>query len=630
MEESMTFWELQGLNIEGYYCTHHQLMNDVYKNTQSAIVHGCELRAEINTEEKLLARIQTVREAFWEGMGGKPTHLTPLSVQKTGILQKNGWHIEKLIMESRPSTYITANLYLPDDISEPRAAVLMACGHAKEAKAYPEYQEVCQKLLRKGFVVLCFDPIGQGERVSYLEKGFGNNEFVRWGTDEHDYAGWQIMMAGESLAKLFLEDAMCALTYLSSRPEVDKNRVGMTGNSGGGMQTCLMMLMDERLAAAAPGTFVTSRADYMIAGGAQDMEQIWYGVERVGFDHADMLLGMHGKPVCVLAVKYDFFPIEGTRKSVKQAQEVLNRLGIKKNIKLIEDTALHAFTPALADASAVFFAEVLSETHEIPQMRIQPLSAEELNCTKTGSVKNEFADSCIVFDETKRLLKKAQHATAEEMRKQVFFDRKPCQTNLRIIDQRNIDDLKVELGFYFVQEDIANSGLMFRSRIQDGKTLPLTVAVWDDGSASLCQHSAFICNECRSGRAVFVLNVSSMGTLAQAPINAHQADARWGALHKLATDLLFNGDSLPAVRTYDILRCFDAMRDWPNIDATQVKLYSRGICSLYAHFAAKIDSRIQKIDSDYDKTDYLNQMTQKYYSTDRIHEYAMPGLVRYL
>jgi hypothetical protein len=127
-----------------------------------------------------------------------------------------------------------------------------------------------------------------------------------------------------------------------------------------------------------------------------------------------------------------------------------------------------------------------------------------------------------------------------------------------------------------------------------------------------------------------VLNVSGVGTLTQAPINAYPADAKYGALHKLATDLLFIGDSLPAVRTYDILRCFDAMRDWPSIDATHVKLYSRGICSLYAHFAAKIDSRILEIDTDYDKTDYLNQMTQKYYSTDRIHEYAMPGLVRYL
>ena len=108
---------------------------------------------------------------------------------------------------------------------------------------------------------------------------------------------------------------MRGFDYLCTRPEVDPKKIGITGNSGGGTQSSMAMLWDRRYAAAAPATFIMTREEYLYVGGGQDSEQIWPGFTSNGYDHDDILFAMAPKPVLVLAVDYDFFPIED-RKSV--------------------------------------------------------------------------------------------------------------------------------------------------------------------------------------------------------------------------------------------------------------------------------------------------------------------------
>ena len=112
-------------------------------------------------------------------------------------------------------------------------------------------------LVQANMAVLALDPVGQGERMQYLDPQTGEQR-VRWGTIEHSYAGFQCHVAGFGIARYFIADAMQALTYLAGRPEVDAGRLGVTGNSGGGTQASYLTLTDDRLLCSAPCTYITS------------------------------------------------------------------------------------------------------------------------------------------------------------------------------------------------------------------------------------------------------------------------------------------------------------------------------------------------------------------------------------
>src|SRR5207248_681910 len=114
-------------------------------------------------------RQRQLRERFIDSLGGLPSMETPLNARTTGVVEGGGFRIEKVIYESRPRSYVTANLYLPEGAHEPGAAVLFLCGHHDLAKHYAGYQTVCQYLAQAGLVVLAQDPIGQGERLSYYD-----------------------------------------------------------------------------------------------------------------------------------------------------------------------------------------------------------------------------------------------------------------------------------------------------------------------------------------------------------------------------------------------------------------------------------------------------------------------------
>ncbi|WJH33578.1 prolyl oligopeptidase family serine peptidase [Paenibacillus sp. CC-CFT747] len=295
--------------LENYfvdYDVNDELKQHVYGRSIEAFARGDQARDAIVNRDQLEARRTHLRGKFMEAIGGIPACDTALNPRTTGRVQGEGFSIEKIMFESRPQTYVTANLYIPDSLDSPRGAVLFLCGHDREAKHSEEYQTVCRILVHSGLVVLAIDPIGQGERFSYYEADAGELT-VADGIIEHEYAGMQCLPLGDGLARYFLHDAMRAIDYLTTRPEVDPARIGVTGNSGGGTQTSMLMLADPRLAAAAPGTFIMSRQSYLITGQAQDAEQVWFGMSAAGLDHEDILLAMAPRPVLVLAVTNDFF-----------------------------------------------------------------------------------------------------------------------------------------------------------------------------------------------------------------------------------------------------------------------------------------------------------------------------------
>jgi len=609
----------------------------VYERSAAAFAAGDAARDAVRDPAALTERQRYIRRTFLDGLGGLPPADSPLNARVTGVIEEPGLRIEKVVFESRPGVFVTANLYLPEKREAPTAAVLFLCGHTLEAKAYPEYQTVCRHLAAAGLVVLAQDPLGQGERLGYYDPRLGEAT-VAWGTTEHDHVGTQCLALGDSLARYFLHDAMRGIDYLCARPEVDARRIGVTGNSGGGTQTSMLMLADPRVAAAAPGTLLMDRQAYQLCGGAQDAEQVWPGFTAAGLDHEDILIAMAPRPVRVLAVQYDFFPIEGTRRSVERCRRFWDLAGRPDGLDLVEDASPHAYTEALARAAAEFFSKHLLGAAVVPDSAtIKPLPPEQLRCTPGGQVRAWQPEARFVFDENQDRLRALREAPApaagaarDWLRGKVCGPRARCQLNPRFIELGHCQGVRVTAGLWWSQEGIFNHAYLLR-RIEDGnQPLPVTLALWPTGTTRLRAHWDWIAGECAGGRAVLVFEPTGVGALQPNPLNSHPPQARYGVLHKLSDDLCFLGDSLAAIRVWDLLRVPDALAVWPGVDAgAPWRVVAEGFMALYVRLAAALDPAFANATFRDPAPPLAAWVSHRHYDDHEIRAIVLPGLLRH-
>jgi dienelactone hydrolase len=261
--------------------------------------------AKLTTPGAIRQRQRWVAETFWKLAGGRPER-TPLNARTTGAFEREGYRVEKVVYESQPNFFITANLYIPKAGKPPWPGVLVQMGHTLDGKA--GYQRLCQWLARFGFLVLGFDPMGQGERTYYP----GDAPYrSRIGADEeHTRPGRQMLLKGDSSMRLQTWDAVRSLDYLAAHPLVDPKRLASTGQSGGGTNTMLLAAVDSRLAAAAVccgNTENIACANFNPPGSTDDAEQNPVGGGPLGFDRWDLLYPLAPKPLLVLASDKDFF-----------------------------------------------------------------------------------------------------------------------------------------------------------------------------------------------------------------------------------------------------------------------------------------------------------------------------------
>jgi cephalosporin-C deacetylase-like acetyl esterase len=168
-------------------------------------------RSSLSTRADAEAYVSEVREKIQESFGPWPEK-TPLNPQITGVVDRDGYKIEKLIFESRPGFLVTANLYVPKGREFPLPGVVGTCGHSSNGKAAEAYQSFAQGLARMGYVVLLYDPLGQGERLQYPNQELKSDIGV--GTREHIYAGNQQFLVGEFIGSWRAWDGIRALDYL--------------------------------------------------------------------------------------------------------------------------------------------------------------------------------------------------------------------------------------------------------------------------------------------------------------------------------------------------------------------------------------------------------------------------------
>lgn len=337
---------------------------------------------KLQTPEQLAGWQRSRRESFLAALGEFPPR-APLKARVTGQLKFADYRVEKIIFESQPGFFVTAALYLPLTPG-PHPAVVHPTGHTDIAKAGELYQRASILFAKNGVACLCYDPVGQGERRHFF-KPDGTPEFST--TQEHMLMGVGSTLLGTSIARYMIWDGMRAVDYLQSRTDIDPARIGCTGISGGGTMTSYLGALDERIAASAPGCYLTGFRRLLETIGPQDAEQNLFGQIANGLDHGDYVLLRAPRPTLIMAATQDYFDITGAWNLFRQAKRFYTRLGFAERVDLIEPDTKHGFPTEMRVGAARWMRRwFLGSNDAITESDFPVLTAADLQCTPDGQV----------------------------------------------------------------------------------------------------------------------------------------------------------------------------------------------------------------------------------------------------
>ena len=362
----------------------------------------------VRTEADLLRLRGDIRARVLEIVGGLPETKEPLQARVAGTMPMDGYRIEKVMFQSLPGLHVTALVYVPDQPAGRKPAVLVPCGHAPEGKAFRNYQELSAQLARRGYVVICWDPVGQGERSQFWDAARGRSRY-NLVCGEHAVLGNLACLAGTTLDRYEVWDGMRALDYLLTRPDVDPSRIAVTGTSGGGFQALWLGALDERIGVVAPSCYVTAlpmrMANRIFEDPDSDPEQDPYRLVSAGVDHAGLMLLVYPRPLIVLAAVKDFFPIEGTRKTFREVSALYRTGGHGDRIALAEGVHGHMYSPENRRAAFAFMDRFNGMPPRDTLDAVPTLDPAALRVTPSGQVRVDLPGRSlpeVIRDELRR------------------------------------------------------------------------------------------------------------------------------------------------------------------------------------------------------------------------------------
>jgi dienelactone hydrolase len=526
--------------------------------------------AQLKTPEEIRAYGQTVREKLLRWIGGLPATRTLLNVRRNGVITHSDYRVEKILFEAQPNFFVTANLYVPTNRPGPFPAVLQPTGHSLTAKARELYQSLSIGLAKYGFVVLTYDPLGQGERRIFFDRDLGDSK-VGGTTAEHQMVGIQSLLGGESLARTMIWDGMRALDVLQSLPEVDPQRLGVAGCSGGGTLTAYLMALDPRVRAAAPACYISSWQEQLSGTGPQDAEQQFPDQLRDGFDHGDFLIAAAPKPVLIASTTEDFFPLAGAQRTYEEAKAIYNRFGAEDKIAWFTAPGGHGMRADTRGAIYAWMRKWLQQTPgPAPEPRFAVELEESLQVTPTGLVEGE---------------------TASTLSRRRLAAIRPVPGNLPQ-QVRAITRYQAYTGPLSVQPI---AGERFSYEAEPGRRVPATLLrpATPNGSVVLVAADMAAARQfVTAGYTVLAIDVALTGE------TAHRAGSYsndWFPQDKTIWLALMVGRTVTGLRMADVVRGLDVLREQGVASPNGVIGFARGNAGVAMLHAAVLDPRLRQL-----------------------------------
>ena len=597
---------------------------------------------QIQTEADFRNWQEANRRTFLDLIGGLPTERSPLHARVTGEIPREGYIIRKVIFESLPEYYVTANLYLPTIGKAPFPAILTPCGHSANGKAYDVYQHLFIGLAKRGYVVLSYDPMGQGERYQYWN--FLQQESLLKGTDnQHAMAGLQEMLMGQNLARYFIWDGIRGLDYLTSLPEVDPSRLGVTGSSGGGTLTTYISMLDPRVKVASIVCFITSLPQKIAARSLDveaDPEQDIPGLLAAGLDETEFVGMIAPRPVLIGAAMRDFFPIEGTRQTFTEVQSLYKKLGAPERIKMVEFDHRHMYSQPLREATYVWFDHWLkgvdAEAHE-PEIVTEKDAT--LQCTPTGQVITSLGGKTVYdfnraqAEEELRRLEARRHSLdfhttlAGKIRSRLAVPVDVTPPEAKTLGTSELGDLVVEKLLLETEPGISVPTRVIHRKGLQGRA-PAVVYLRDrEGEGD---RPALFASLAEQGRVVAVADVRGFGeTWAPRDVREETPDyfhPRDGKDADFAYAAFFLGRPLLGMRVLDALGVVRYLRTRTDVDPQRVAVVGRYCAGSLVPFLAALDSDISSVAVDHLPASYGALAESELYQQPAF--FLLPGVLQ--
>lgn len=575
-----------------------------------------ELRA-LRTEADVKARIEKVRSKVWRLIGGR-FEKTPLNPKITGTIDRSDYRIEKVIFESRPQVFVTANLYIPKRHKPPHPGIIVPLGHSSNGKSFYYYQYVCQSLARKGYMVLPFDPFGQGERKQFLDPRTGKGLYGP--TGEHNQAGRPMLLYGSQFEQYRIWDGIRAVDYLLSRPEVDPDRIGCTGQSGGGTMTMYMAAMDPRIKAAASSDGQNENLagpSYFPPGAVDDAEQNMAGSLPEGLDRGDLFLACAPRPLLIMYSRTDsgltYSPtyVEGTKEIYREALAGYKLMGAGDKIKLFGSPLPHDFDFFNRRETYGWLNRWLgSEAWGTGEARYEESPAGTLHCTSTGEVLTSLGGLSVVELNTEGMRKVSPAnppaRTLGEAKARRRLARETLNTLLGLPTRRMpldphilssnvwMDDIAVDNFTFHSEPQVRVTGWFLRPA--KGGPFPTVVYVSEGGKNGILYETSEVSGLARKGFAVCAIDLRGLGVSVPhdppaGPDFYHGMPVR----ERYAWTCFCLGKPMLGQRVWDFLCCLDYLESRREVDRSRICGLGVSGAAIAVLLSAVMDSRLQSV-----------------------------------
>ncbi|MGH9326599.1 MAG: acetylxylan esterase [Terriglobia bacterium] len=564
-------------------------------------------RAGIKTAQQVEARNRFVREKAVEMIHGYPAR-NPLNAQIVRVLHRDGYRIECLMYESQPDFWVTSSLYVPTTGQGPFPGIISPCGHFALARANPSYQSAYLNLVKAGFVVLAPDPIGQGERREFWNPRTRRNEIGGPVTWEHCLPGQQLLLIGEDLTHYRVWDCMRGIDYLQTRPEVDPERIGCAGHSGGGTMTMFVSALDERVKCAVVSEGGTANRwpkhiSPHVPLETGDTEQHLFPGAIYGIDNVDLHAAIAPRPLQAQIERYAP-PFDAAAQAI---EERYRQLGVPERFTTVAANDPHFWTIKLRLATTDWFCRWFYHSHgpaTEPEYVIEP--DENLHCTVDGSVRYSHQDQTIF---SLILKKQSQLPRAKavppgalsnpgEMRAKIqemlrlHYHKQPLGIQHHVTTPRK--GYKIEKLAFLSEPGIYIPVWAFVPENYGGEREAI-LYVNDRGAAADGLEFGVLEGLVTKGRLVVAVDVRGIGAT-RPPHLARANRGEFWQLDDVETAMAYwawvMNEDLFGMRVQDVLRSIDYVLSRPDANHGRVQLIGKGMGALWALYAAALDSRV--------------------------------------
>jgi hypothetical protein len=505
-----------------------------------------------------------------------------LNVKITGVIQKDGYRIEKLYYESLPGLYVPANLYIPDNIKEPRPAILYLCGHSEIQKVY--YQDHPRKFAQLGFICLIVETIQWGE-VRGEHHGCYDRGWFNWYSRGYTPGGVEAW------------NGIRGIDLLMEIKEVDKGNIGVTGNSGGGAISWYISAIDPRVKAAAPSCGASTLKAQILTRSIDWHCDCMMPINTFGWDFQDIGALIAPRPLLIAQSDRDGYnQIESVRQIHIDLNKIYMLYGKPENNRFIEYHGAHGYQPISRKTIFSFFLKELMGKDISPEkagdvdhsFKVQ-MSEEELKVyfdgPPAGDRTTKIQDSFVRLPEAPEIANERELFAFKDsvltfLRKKTFgaFPREEAPLSPRLVF-RTLNRAEYGSDIYsFVSEEGWRLKLDIHWNNNPLDKNPLMIVLRNPEEEKE-ESERFITNYLKGNWNIAFLEVRGVGE------SGWPASLQWNIRRASA----WTGRTIASMQVFDVLRCLEFCRNLGGVETDSIGIAARDEMGVVALYSALLD-----------------------------------------